>query len=182
VDETEHKEHLQAIELAGNIPNVMTDSTDTISEQSEALLADSPGAVFPIVSYKNATVFKEKERQPEAPDAKTVDKSVVYTTKPEPPVNPAVREIVTNLPKVWKVLTELLSHHSPMDHPGVSEDRPCYKKVDTPNGPTNVISVSNTFIRLKELILEKQSLTRELCRLKHLNTHLETRLDDQEKR
>lgn len=35
---------------------------------------------------------------------------------------------------------------------------------------------------LKDLILEKKSLEKEMSRLKQLNTHLEVRLQDQEKR
>ncbi|KAH1004267.1 hypothetical protein HUJ04_004046 [Dendroctonus ponderosae] len=54
-------------------------------------------------------------------------------------------EIVELLPKVWRVLIELLSHH-------------------------------------KDLILEKKSLEKETGHLKQLNTHLESRLQDQEKR
>jgi hypothetical protein len=57
-------------------------------------------------------------------------------------------EIVENLPKVWKVLIELLSHQSA---PVSTEDpkNPCYKVVETPKGPHLVLSVSQTFIRLK---------------------------------
>lgn len=49
-------------------------------------------------------------------------------------------------------------------------------------GPSLVLSVSQTFIRLKDLILEKKSLEKETGHLKQLNTHLESRLQDQEKR
>lgn len=147
----------------------MTDSTDTISEQSGAL---------PIVSYKNAKVFKE-------PEIENQEDGMLDYVMPASKVNPAVQEIVTNLPKVWKVLTELLSHHSLVERQSgepTGQERTCYKRIETPNGPRSVISVSNTFIRLKELILEKKSLTQEVCRLRHLNSHLETRLEDQEKR
>lgn len=44
------------------------------------------------------------------------------------------------------------------------------------------MSVSQTFIRLKDLILEKKALEKETGHLKQLNTHLENRLQDQEKR
>ncbi|RZC40126.1 Macoilin domain containing protein [Asbolus verrucosus] len=92
-------------------------------------------------------------------------------------------EIVENLPKVWKVLIELLSHQSaPVSNEEEKNQNPCYKLVETPKGPHLVLSVSQTFIRLKDLILEKKSLERETCRLKHLNTHLECRLQEQEKR
>lgn len=58
----------------------------------------------------------------------------------------------------------------------------CYKSVDTPSGPCQVISVSKTFIRLKDLILEKKSLQKELGRLKDLNGRLEKQLSSQESR
>lgn len=113
-------------------------------------------------------------------------------------------EIVKNLPKVWKVLIELLSQHNPPTNVLIKDDEenPCYKLVQTPKGGKLVLSVSQTFIRLKviiayketfsilmytdgllqDLILEKKSLEKETTRLKQLNSHLEVRLQDQEKR
>lgn len=97
----------------------------------------------------------------------------------------SVEEIAENLPKVWRVLIELLSHQiAPVN--ALSDDNddenPCYKTVETPKGPSLVLSVSQTFIRLKDLILEKKSLEKETNHLKQLNGHLENRLQDQEKR
>ncbi|KRT79200.1 hypothetical protein AMK59_8292, partial [Oryctes borbonicus] len=95
-------------------------------------------------------------------------------------------EIVENLPKVWRVLIELLSHQSPPNNEITEKkgenDNHCYKSVETPTGSRKVLSVSKTFIRLKSLILEKKSVEKEMTRLKQLNTHLEGRLSDQEKR
>ncbi|KAK9693092.1 hypothetical protein QE152_g34433 [Popillia japonica] len=95
-------------------------------------------------------------------------------------------EIVENLPKVWRVLIELLSHQTPPNNEITEKkgenDNHCYKSVETPTGLRKVLSVSKTFIRLKSLILEKKSLEKEMMRLKQLNTHLEGRLSDQEKR
>ncbi|XP_037927314.1 uncharacterized protein PFB0145c [Teleopsis dalmanni] len=96
----------------------------------------------------------------------------------------SAQEIIGNLPKVWKVLMELLSHHKieqvNFEENGKGED--CYKSVETPNGPKTEISVSKTYIKLKDLILEKKSLVKETNRLKTLNCHLEYRLNEQEKR
>ncbi|XP_046484410.1 myosin heavy chain, skeletal muscle [Neodiprion pinetum] len=94
--------------------------------------------------------------------------------------------IAHNLPKVWRVLLELLSCHA-VDAPAASASAlsapdSCYKSVDTPSGPQLVISVSKTYIRLKELILEKKHLEKEMTRMKQLNTHLESKLGEQEKR
>ncbi|XP_044010417.1 golgin subfamily A member 4 [Aphidius gifuensis] len=97
--------------------------------------------------------------------------------------------IANNLPKVWKVLLELLSCHeantantSTVSASLVDDPNICYKSVDTPSGPRLVISVSKTYIRLKELILEKKSLEKEMGRMKQLNLHLESKLGEQEKR
>lgn len=92
-------------------------------------------------------------------------------------------EIAEKLPKVWRVLIELLSHHKKLSEE--EEDRvvvDCYKSVQTPNGTQSVLSVSKTFIKLKDLILEKRSLQKDTTRLKTLYGHLEQRLDKQEKR
>ncbi|KAJ8951638.1 hypothetical protein NQ318_012308 [Aromia moschata] len=97
----------------------------------------------------------------------------------------SVEEIVENLPKVWRVLIELLSHQkAPVNNltDDEEDDNPCYKTIQTPKGPSVVLSVSQTFIRLKDLILEKKSLEKETNHLKQLNCHLENRLQDQEKR
>ncbi|KAG7213549.1 hypothetical protein KM043_002806 [Ampulex compressa] len=95
-------------------------------------------------------------------------------------------DIAHNLPKVWRVLLELLSCHA-VGTPTVSavscsDPNSCYKSVDTPAGPRLVISVSKTYIRLKELILEKKHLEKEMNRMKQLNAHLESKLGEQEKR
>nr|XP_033329704.1 centrosome-associated protein CEP250 isoform X1 [Megalopta genalis] len=95
-------------------------------------------------------------------------------------------EIAHNLPKVWRVLLELLSCHTEGAQTSStatsSDPNSCYKSVDTPAGPRLVISVSKTYIRLKELILEKKHLEKEMNRMKQLNSHLESKLGEQEKR
>ncbi|XP_014207557.1 trichohyalin [Copidosoma floridanum] len=98
--------------------------------------------------------------------------------------------IADNLPKVWRILLELLSCQQATDTPehgaanSLLESSPdsCYKSVDTPTGPQLVISVSKTYIRLKELILEKKLVEKEMNRMKQLNSHLETKLSEQEQR
>lgn len=66
----------------------------------------------------------------------------------------SAEEIVENLPKVWKVLIELLSHQSApvnvlTEEEANDSENPCYKLVQTPKGSRLVLSVSQTFIRLK---------------------------------
>lgn len=91
-------------------------------------------------------------------------------------------EIAEKLPKVWRVLIELLSHQKKLSEEEENRVIDCYKSVQTSSGTQNVLSVSKTFIKLKDLILEKRSLQKDTTRLKTLYSHLETRLDKQEKR
>jgi len=94
-------------------------------------------------------------------------------------------EIAEQLPKIWRVLIELLSHQKKLSEDN-DDDKvlgDCYKSVQTAAGGTqSVLSVSKTFIKLKDLILEKRSLQKDTTRLKTLYSHLEQRLDKQEKR
>ncbi|XP_045773526.1 myosin-2 heavy chain [Maniola jurtina] len=96
--------------------------------------------------------------------------------------NTSAEEIVENLPKVWRVLIELLSHQSETESKTTEKVTTCYKSVETKSGPVLVPSVSQTYIRLKDLILEKLTLIKEVNRMKQLNTHLESRLEEQERR
>ena len=91
-------------------------------------------------------------------------------------------EIAEKLPKVWRVLIELLNHHKKLSDEEERVLDNCYKAVQTPTGTQNVLSVSKTFIKLKDLILEKRSLLKDTTRLKTLYGHLEQRLDKQEKK
>ncbi|KAH8327841.1 hypothetical protein KR067_000929, partial [Drosophila pandora] len=109
----------------------------------------------------------------------------------------SAQEIIGNLPKVWKVLMELLSHHKiervqfeelPSSSGGVpsstsvsGRDAGIAVGGDTHRKPPE-LSVSKTYIKLKDLILEKKSLVKETTRLKTLNSHLDYRLNEQEKR
>ncbi|XP_050543194.1 myosin-J heavy chain [Daktulosphaira vitifoliae] len=82
-------------------------------------------------------------------------------------------KIASNLPKVWRILVELLSHYD--------------EKTSNDSKPEDIIefrvaSVSRTFLKLKDLILEKNSLVKDISRLKTLNNHLESRLDHQQER
>lgn len=96
----------------------------------------------------------------------------------------SAEEISHNLPKVWRVLIELLNHQQlkPVPLKGANQQELCYKSIQTETGPQMVLSVSKTFIRLKDLILEKKFLQKETKKLKNLNSHLECRLGEQEQR
>ncbi|XP_050420527.1 myosin-J heavy chain [Adelges cooleyi] len=83
-------------------------------------------------------------------------------------------KIASNLPKVWRILVELLSHYDEK----TAEDN---SKPEDRIG-SHVASVSRTFLKLKDLILEKNALVKDIGRLKTLNDHLESRLDHQQQR
>ncbi|XP_022223736.2 plectin [Drosophila obscura] len=117
----------------------------------------------------------------------------------------SAQEIIGNLPKVWKVLMELLSHHkiervqfaeelslasAPRGITGANaaaaaapgEGHKAEAAALVVSGKPAELSVSKTYIKLKDLILEKKSLVKETNRLKTLNSHLDYRLNEQEKR
>ncbi|KAL7742352.1 hypothetical protein ACLKA6_018988 [Drosophila palustris] len=97
------------------------------------------------------------------------------------------QEIIGNLPKVWKVLMELLSHHK-IERVQFEEMPPATAGGEGAGGggatasKAPELSVSKTYIKLKDLIMEKKSLVKETNRLKTLNSHLDNRLNEQEKR
>lgn len=92
-------------------------------------------------------------------------------------------EIASKLPKVWRVLIELFNHHNRLNDEEVRVFDDCYKSIQTASGSSQaVLSVSKTFIKLRDLILEKRTLQKDTTRLKTLYSHLEQRLDKQEKR
>ncbi len=92
-------------------------------------------------------------------------------------------EIASKLPKVWRVLIELFNHHNRLNDEEARVFDDCYKSIQTASGSSQaVLSVSKTFLKLRDLILEKRSLQKDTTRLKTLYSHLEQRLDKQEKR
>lgn len=149
--------------------------TDVLEENRELLSemtineGSTEGSILPKLLF-DLVVQSNKTTDEELP---TTSKSVATT-----------KEIIGNLPKVWRVLMEFLNHQKivqvPLTETGEISD--CYKSIETAKGPELVISVSKTFIKLKDLILEKKSLQKETNRLKTLNVHLGSRLQSQEKR
>lgn len=82
-------------------------------------------------------------------------------------------KIASNLPKVWRILVELLGHY---DNKTSNESKPDDKN------ESRAATVSRTFLKLKDLILEKNALIKDIGRLKTLNDHLESRLGHQQQR
>ncbi|XP_028156518.1 protein MLP1 [Ostrinia furnacalis] len=127
----------------------------------------------------------EEQEEPEESQLDSVNLSTQQETSEEDldkSSSTTAEEIVQNLPKVWRVLMELLSHQSVADPNTEEKVTTCYKSVETKSGPVLVPSVSQTYIRLKDLIVEKLALIKEVNRMKQLNSHLETRLEEQERR
>ncbi|KAJ0176058.1 hypothetical protein K1T71_008232 [Dendrolimus kikuchii] len=151
------------------------------SEASSAL----PKLLLEIVSQVDENKETKEEVQKKENNAETVQKQEAtdeIEAQIASPSNTTPEEIVENLPKVWRVLMELLSHQSVADSNPADKVTTCYKSVETKSGPVLVPSVSQTYIRLKDLIVEKLGLVKEVNRMKQLNAHLESRLEEQERR
>ncbi|XP_016956867.1 ciliary rootlet coiled-coil protein 2 [Drosophila biarmipes] len=149
-------------------------------------------------------IKKYRKRSSGAAAGVDVDATAASLKSHEPEIMGKVasaQEIIGNLPKVWKVLMELLSHHkiervqfeelpscsgsatsSTASSAASSAARAPGKDEDESHRKPPELSVSKTYIKLKDLILEKKSLVKETNRLKTLNSHLDYRLNQQEKR
>ncbi|CAK1582713.1 unnamed protein product [Parnassius mnemosyne] len=152
---------------------------DDGSEASSAL----PKLLLQLISQvedteeTNSTTMSNEDIKERVDENKQAEEIVTQN-----PGNATAEEIVQNLPKVWRVLMELLSHQAVPDVDNTAKVTTCYKSVETKSGPVLVPSVSQTYIRLKDLIIEKLTLIKEVNRMKQLNGHLETRLQEQERR
>ncbi|KXJ83757.1 hypothetical protein RP20_CCG028231 [Aedes albopictus] len=150
---------------------------DMTKEESETidLGAFLPRALYDLVAEVDQEPVETDESECSEEDDGAFNE--VQTASPE--------QIADKLPKVWRVLIELVNHQErvqqvPFVENGESEE--CLKSEPTKNGSKTVVSVSKTYLKLKDLILEKKALKKETNRLKTLNTHLERRLETQEKR
>ncbi|GAB0086222.1 hypothetical protein DMENIID0001_002270 [Sergentomyia squamirostris] len=153
-----------------------------ITNNEESLIANN---FLPKVLCDLVTQATDRDNGGGADDDSEVDKREDENSLINRREISTTEEIIGNLPKVWRILTELLSHQKkinpvPLEENGQNDD--CYKSVETPSGPQLVLSVSKTYIKLKNLIVEKKSLQKETNRLKTLNCHLERTLQSQEKR
>ncbi|XP_061717947.1 putative leucine-rich repeat-containing protein DDB_G0290503 [Cydia pomonella] len=152
---------------------------DNGSEASSAL----PKLLLEIVSQVDEGEEGHKFKESTSSVSNEEPKEDVKTEETESQnPNTSAEEIVQNLPKVWRVLMELLSHQSEAESGTSEKVETCYKTVETKAGSVLVPSVSQTYIRLKDLIVEKLALIKEVNRMKQLNVHLETRLEEQERR
>ncbi|XP_055540140.1 restin homolog [Wyeomyia smithii] len=160
------KQEAETIDLGAFLPRALYDLVAEVDDQNN----DPDAAGEGMSDEKNA------------PTAVTSDGRGWFT---EDGQKASPEQIADKLPKVWRVLIELVNHQEhaepvPFVENGESDD--CLKVEQTNNGTKTVVSVSKTYLKLKDLILEKKSLKKETNRLKTLNTHLERRLETQEKR
>ncbi|XP_066993861.2 putative leucine-rich repeat-containing protein DDB_G0290503 [Anabrus simplex] len=160
----------------------------TTNEESDDTAASLPKLLLNLISQVNTSCNGDTDSSigneascTSVPQGAISTSNEIGKANEEAGLNLNAQEIASKLPKVWKVLIELISQQVV---PSTSMDNreTCYKSIDTPNGPRLTISVSKTFLRLKDLILEKRSLQKELTNLKQLNGHLESKLMQQERR
>ncbi|XP_049537647.1 restin homolog [Anopheles darlingi] len=177
------KEEAETVDTGAFLPRALYDLIAEVDEANESSVAGSeasgPGAdAGDAIQPSPAAVTKEETAAVEGDGEESGDEFTdVQKASPE--------QIADKLPKVWRVLIELVNHQEraqpvPFVEGGESEE--CLQSVQTSRGPKTVVSVSKTYIKLKDLILEKKALKKETNRLKTLNVHLERRLDTQEKR
>ena len=60
------------------------------------------------------------------------------------------------------------------------ESETCFREVTTKTGTRMVLSVSKTFMKLKDLILEKKTLIDQVEKMKAINAHLCSRVNSHE--
>ncbi|ETN65352.1 Ofd1 protein [Anopheles darlingi] len=177
------KEEAETVDTGAFLPRALYDLIAEVDEANESSVAGSeasgPSAgAGDAIQPSPAATTKEETAAVEGDGEESGDEFTdVQKASPE--------QIADKLPKVWRVLIELVNHQEraqpvPFVEGGESEE--CLQSVQTSRGPKTVVSVSKTYIKLKDLILEKKALKKETNRLKTLNVHLERRLDTQEKR
>lgn len=165
------------------LAEVLAENRDLLIEMTKQeaetidLGAFLPRALYDLVAEVDDHGEGEGEQEQEIPSEDEQLLNEVQKASPE--------QIADKLPKVWRVLIELVNHQERAEQVQFAENgesEECLKTEQTKNGPKLVVSVSKTYLKLKDLILEKKSLKKETNRLKTLNTHLERRLEAQEKR
>ncbi|KAG4069572.1 hypothetical protein HA402_006938 [Bradysia odoriphaga] len=165
------------------LSNMLEDHRDLLNDITKRETCKDGAAAIPKLLFDLVTQAEENYLSKDEASSSNAEENVEEGTSGKSNVSTA-QEICHNLPKVWKVLIELLNHQKTEEvsftENGESEE--CYNSVQTPTGPKLVLSVSKTYIRLKDLILEKKFLQKETNKLKNLNNHLEHRLSHQEKR
>ena len=79
------------------------------------------------------------------------------------------------------IVSDVLKKDEELGNNSAVEDC-CFKEVKTKNGTRMVLSVSKTFIKLRDLILEKKGLEDQVEKMKAVNTHLCSRVNRHEEK
>ena len=69
-------------------------------------------------------------------------------------------------------VTEVLQVAQATDYSPTLLEKSCFNEVTTKHGTKMVLSVSKTFLKLKDLILEKKTLEEQMTKMKHVNETL----------
>jgi hypothetical protein len=85
-------------------------------------------------------------------------------------LEPSEVEVTQNGKKIN--VEEVLKAANVAGEPSKLLQESCFNEVTTKNGTRMVLSVSKTFIKLKDLILEKKTLEEQLTKMKNINQHL----------
>ncbi|XP_050082709.1 myosin-14 [Anopheles aquasalis] len=174
------KDEAETVDTGAFLPRALYDLIAEVDEANESAAgSEASGSGGDAIVLPSAATKTETETAAVEGDGEESGDEFTDVQKASP------EQIADKLPKVWRVLIELVNHQEraqpvPFVEGGESEE--CLQSVQTSRGPKTVVSVSKTYIKLKDLILEKKALKKETNRLKTLNVHLERRLDTQEKR
>jgi hypothetical protein len=128
-----------------------------------------------VASNENKAMVKEMEMLNQMFNAMEKHYATYKSTQEDPeetqPKDSEGRDIV-----VQDVLTAVAK----TEEEGINLEESCFKEVVTKNGIRMVLSVSKTFMKLKDLILEKNTLEDQVEKMKAINTHLCSRVNRHE--
>lgn len=136
------------------VNNLDIDRLTTMLEENRTLLnematteTDSEGACLPKLLFE---IVKEANNEDDTSETLNESSDEMDAARSNLRLSSS-QEIIGNLPKVWRVLMELLNHQKiaqvEFQENGQGED--CYKSIQTPTGPKVELSVSKTYIKLK---------------------------------
>lgn len=152
------------------LSNMLEDNRDLLNDITKRETCKDGAAALPKLLFDLVTQAEESYVSKDEASGSNVEQNVDEVASGKSNVTSA-QEICHNLPKVWKVLIELLNHQKAeqvsftvssiplwinplyvqtnyyLQENGESED--CYNSVQTPTGPKLVLSVSKTYIKLK---------------------------------
>lgn len=125
----------------------MLEENRTLLNEMATTETDSEGACLPKLLFE---IVKEANNEDDTSETLNESSDEMDAARSNLRLSSS-QEIIGNLPKVWRVLMELLNHQKiaqvEFQENGQGED--CYKSIQTPTGPKVELSVSKTYIKLK---------------------------------